>query len=215
MRPAVNQRGASVLTLLRRLGALRGPPEGRGRRRRAGRTGAALTAVAAALAADDVHRGREHARDVAHAGRHDQRRVGGVGQLAELLDVVVGHPELHRLEATREGDGLRHAARAVRRRGGDGQDRGGGALGLVDLLLLLGLRGLDHLLLLTLGLVDRRVALALGGEDDGTLLALGAHLLFHRGEDVLGRVDVLDLVAQHLDSPGRRGLVELAHYLVV
>src|SRR5205823_12936349 len=103
----------------------------------AGRARAAVAAVAAALAADDVHRGGEHARDVAHAGRHDQRRVGGVGQLAELLDVVVGHAELHGLEAPGEVDGLRDAARAVRRRGGDGQDRGRGAFGLVDLLLLL------------------------------------------------------------------------------
>ena len=71
------------------------------------------------------------------------------------------------------------------------------------------LRGLDRLLLLAFGGVDRGVALALGGQDDGALLALGAHLLFHRGQHVLRRRDVLDLVAQHLHAPRLGGLVEL------
>ena len=54
---------------------------------------------------------------------------------------------------------------------------------------------------------------AFGGEDDGALLALGAHLLLHGGEDVLRRRDVLDLVAEHLDAPRLRCLVELADHL--
>jgi hypothetical protein len=89
------------------------------------------------------------------------------------------------------------------------------ALGLVDLLLLLGLRSLDDLLLLALGRVDRGVALPFRGQDDGALLALGPHLLLHRGEHVLRRRDVLDFVAEHLDAPRLRGLVELVHDLQV
>ena len=54
------------------------------------------------------------------------------------------------------------------------------------------------------------VARAFRRQDHRALLALGAHLLLHRGENVVRRRDVLDLVAQHLDAPGLRGLVELA-----
>ena len=84
------------------------------------------------------------------------------------------------------------------------------ALGLVDLLLPVRLRRLDHLLLLALGGVDRGVALPFGRENHRALLALGAHLLLHRREDVGRRLDVLDLVAQHLDAPRLGRLVELA-----
>ncbi len=49
----------------------------------------------------------------------------------------------------------------------------------------------------------------------GALLALGAHLLFHRRQDVLRRLDVLDLVAQHLDAPGFRRLVHCVDHLGV
>ena len=79
--------------------------------------------------------------------------------------------------------------------------------GFVDLLLALRFRVLDHLLLVAVGVVDRGVALALGLQDHGALLTLGAHLLFHRRQDVLRRGDVLDLVAQHLHAPRFRGLV--------
>jgi hypothetical protein len=91
---------------------------------------------------------------------------------------------------------------------GHGQDRRSLTLGLIDLLLAIGLGFLDDLLLFALGLVDCRIALALGLQHHGPLLPLGAHLLLHRGENVRGRRDVLDLVAKHLHSPGIRGFVE-------
>ena len=56
---------------------------------------------------------------------------------------------------------------------------------------------------------------AFRGQDHGALLALGAHLLFHRGQHVVRRRDVLDLVAQHLHAPGLGRLVELLHDLQV
>ena len=89
------------------------------------------------------------------------------------------------------------------------------ALCFVDLLLLLGFRGLDHLLFLALGLIDRRVTLAFGGENHRALLPLRSHLLFHRVEYALWRGDVLDLVAQDLHTPGVGGLVQFVHDLDV
>ena len=103
-----------------------------------------------------------------------------------------------------------HLAQALRRRRRDRENRLRLALGLVDLLLLVGLGLLDHPLLVALGRIDLGVALALGGEHHGALFALGAHLLLHRREHVLGRRDVLDFVAQHLDAPGDGRLVQLA-----
>ena len=96
-------------------------------------------------------------------------------------------------------------------RGRDREDRGRLPFGLVDLLLLARFRRLDDLLLVPFGGVDRGVARAFRGQDHGALLALGAHLLLHRREDVVRRRDVLDLVAQHLDAPRLRRLVELGH----
>ena len=85
-------------------------------------------------------------------------------------------------------------------------------LGLVDGLLLLRFRGLDDLLLIAVGGVDRGVALPFGLQNRGALLALGAHLLLHRRQHVLRRVDVLDLVAEHLHAPRFRGLVHFADH---
>ncbi len=75
------------------------------------------------------------------------------------------------------------------------------ALGLVDLLLLVGLGLLDHALFVAFRRVDLGVALAFRGQDDGALFALGAHLFFHRREHVLRRGDVLDFVAQDFHAP--------------
>ena len=86
---------------------------------------------------------------------------------------------------------------------------------LVDLLLLARFRRLDDLLLLAFRVVDGGVARAFRRQDDGALLALGAHLLFHRRQHVVRRRDVLDLVAQHLDAPRLRRLVELGDDLRV
>ena len=79
--------------------------------------------------------------------------------------------------------------------------------------MLLGRFGLlDHPLLLALGLVDLGVPFSLGLQHRGPFLPLGAHLLFHRDQDIPGRVDVLDLVAEHLDAPGVGRLVEFLHH---
>ena len=95
---------------------------------------------------------------------------------------------------------------------GGGRDRQNGgrlAFGFVDLLLLARFRRLDDLLLLAFGVVDRGVARAFGRQNHRALFALGAHLLFHRGQHVVRRRDVLDLVAQHLHAPGLGRLVQL------
>jgi hypothetical protein len=84
------------------------------------------------------------------------------------------------------------------------------AFGLVDGLLLLRFRRLDDLLLVALGLVDRGVALPFRLQDRGAFFAFGAHLLFHRRQHVLRRVDVLDLVAEHFHAPRFRGFVDFA-----
>ncbi len=101
------------------------------------------------------------------------------------------------------------------RRRRDREDRSRLALRLVDLLLLVPFRFLDDALLVAFRLVDLGVALAFGVQDDGALFALRAHLLLHGAQDVLGRIDVLDLVAQHLDAPGRGSLVEFGDDILV
>jgi len=108
-----------------------------------------------------VHRRGDHAAHVGE-GRHDHG-VGLLGDVAELLLVLLGDALLHRLPAGR-GDGLGHLADALGGGGGDGQDGLGLAVGLVDLPLAGSLGLLDDLLLLALGAVDGGVALALGGE---------------------------------------------------
>ena len=112
-------------------------------------------------------------------------------------------------------DGFGNAADAGGRRGGDRRDRRGLPFRFVDLLRLAGFRLLDHFLLHAFGGVDGGVARAFGGQNHRALLAFGAHLLFHRGENVGGRRDVLDLVAQHLHAPRLGRLVELADDLRV
>src|SRR5688572_7536420 len=161
------------------------------------------------LAFDDVRRERNHGSDVGEVCGHDQRARGLTCERPELLDVLLGDPQLHRLGAAAARQRLADLLEPLRGRRRHREDCRGFARGLVDLLLLVGLRLLDDALLLAFGLVDLRVALALGGQHHRALLALGAHLLFHRREHVFRRVDVLDLVAQDLDAPGRRGLVEL------
>ena len=52
-----------------------------------------------------------------------------------------------------------------------------------------------------LGAGDVGLAHALGLEDHRALLALGLHLPAHRLDEVLGRLDVLDLDARDLDAP--------------
>ena len=69
--------------------------------------------------------------------------------------------------------------------------------------------GLQHgRLLLALGLEYRRLPEALGLENVGALVALGFHLPAHRVDQVLRRLDVLDLDARHLDAPGHGRIVD-------
>src|SRR5688572_7102012 len=161
------------------------------------------------LALHDVGRECDHRGDVGDVRGHHQRARRLVRKRPELLDVLLGDPQLHGLGAATPGQRLADLLEALRRRRGHREDRRRLALGLVDLLLLVGLGLLDDALLLALGLVDLGVALSLGRQHHRALLALGTHLLLHRREHVLRRVDVLDLVAQHLDAPGRGGLIEL------
>ena len=131
--------------------------------------------------------------------------------MAELFDVLLGKTELHRFVAAGSLDGVGDLFDAVRGRDGNGLDRSGLTLGLVDGLLLFRFRRLDDLLLVAVGGVDGGVALPFGLQNRGAFLALGAHLLLHRGQHVLRRVDVLDLVAQHLHAPRFGGLVHFGN----
>ena len=83
-----------------------------------------------------------------------------LGQLAELGDVLFRDPQLDRFLASGKLNGLGDFAQSFGRGLRNGQDGRRGAFRLVDLLLLLGLRGLDHLLFLAFRLVDGGVALA-------------------------------------------------------
>ena len=88
------------------------------------------------------------------------------------------------------------------------EDRRGLALRLVDLGLLLAFGAGDRRLALAVRDVDLLLAPAFGGRDQRALLALGGDLRLHRAQDLRRRRQVLDLVAQHLDAPVRRRLVE-------
>ena len=88
------------------------------------------------------------------------------------------------------------------------EDRGGLALRIVDLRLLLAFRLGDRRLARAVRDVDLLLTLAFGCRDDGALLALGGDLRLHRAQDFRGRRQILDLVAQHLDAPVRRRVVE-------
>ena len=111
--------------------------------------------------------------------------------------------------------GLGDFAQPLGGRAGDRHNGGRRTLGFVDLLLLLGFRRLDDLLLLAFRLIDGGVALAFGRENHRAFLPLGAHLLFHRGQDIFRRRDVLDLIPQDLYAPGLRGLVQFIDDLAV
>jgi hypothetical protein len=53
----------------------------------------------------------------------------------------------------------------------------------------------------TFSLVDSGLALALGVQNFGTLYSLRLSLEFHAAPDLLWRLDVFQLVAQHLNTP--------------
>src|SRR6478736_9025709 len=131
-----------------------------------------------------VHGHGDHRSDVRDTGRQNERVVG-LGQLTEFGDVLFGDPQLNRLLASGDLNGLGDLSQALGCGLGDGKDCGSGTLGFIDLLLFLGFRGLNHLLLLTFGLVDHRVAFAFGGEDQRAFFTLRAHLFLHRVEHAL------------------------------
>ena len=89
------------------------------------------------------------------------------------------------------------------------------ALGLVDDGLLFAFGAGNEGLALAGGDVDLLLAPAFRGGDQGALFALGGDLLLHGVQDFLGWRQVLDLVAQHLDTPVQGGLVDGLHHLGV
>ena len=82
-------------------------------------------------------------------------------ELAELLHVLLADPQLHRFDPAAVGQRDTDLAQALGGRGRDGEYGLCLALGLVDLLLLIGFGLLDHPLLVALGRIDLRIALAL------------------------------------------------------
>ena len=128
--------------------------------------------------------------------------------LAVGIDGVLGHLQLHGLLAARLADRRGDAFDGVGGRFGHRDDRRRLALGLVDLGLLLAFGAGDEGLALAGGDVDLLLPAALRGGDQRALLALGRDLRLHRVQDLLGRRQVLDLVAQHLHAPVERGLVD-------
>ena len=82
------------------------------------------------------------------------------------------------------------------------------SLGAQYCLLLVCLGAVDGRGLLSLRLQYGSLFLSLAGEDGGTLVTLCLHLLLHGVEHALGRCDVLQLDAVHLDTPFVCGIVE-------
>ena len=70
---------------------------------------------------------------------------------------------------------------------GDGHNGGRRTFGLVDLLLLLGFRRFDDLLL-RLRLIDGGVAFAFGGQNHRTFSPARRASVFHGGQDIFRRV---------------------------
>src|SRR5262249_53768798 len=154
---------------------------------------------------------RNHRSYIARIQRQHQR-ITLLGQLAELGNILLRHAQLHSLEAAGFVNRFGHFAQALCRGRRDRENGLGLAFGNVDLLLAVRFRLLDHLLLLTLRGVDRSIAHALGLQNHGTLLAFGAHLLFHGGQNIFRRRDVLDLITQHFYAPRITRLVEFADH---
>jgi hypothetical protein len=115
---------------------------------------------------------------------------------------------LHGLLATGLADRVGHFANGLGSCVRHGNDGGRLALGLVDLRLLFALGAGDEGLALAGGDVDLLLATPFGRGDECALFALRGDLRLHRVQDLLGRREILDLVAQHLYAPGERGLVD-------
>ncbi len=172
-----------------------------------------------------AQRRRNHAANVAHIARHNDRRAL-LGQAPKRVDILLRHAQRHRTLRRRlattataaaiaaaAADALaakraRNSRHAGRRRLGAPPNRLGLAVRAVHLLGAQRLRRQDDALLAALGNVDGALALALAVEDLGALAALGGHLPVHGGDDGLRRVDVAYLVAQAHDAPRARRLVD-------
>ena len=126
----------------------------------------------------------------------------------ERVDVLLGDLEVDRLDPPGDFDRLGDLADRPGVGLGEREDRRGVALRLVDLGLLFALGLGDRRRAGAVGQVDLLLLLAFGGRDHRALLALRGDLRLHRVQDLLRRGQVLDLVAEHLDAPVRRRLVE-------
>ena len=70
-------------------------------------------------------------------------------------------------------------------------------------------------MLLALGFVDLRVTNTFRCQNHCTFFTFRAHLFLHRTQDILRWIDILDLVAKNLHSPGIRRLVEFRDDILV
>ncbi len=102
------------------------------------------------------------------------------------------------------GDGFGHHLRCLGF--GFGQTLAGFGIAEGGFALAFGLQ--DRRLLGTLGAQDLRIAGALGLQHLRALLALGLHLPGHGIDEILRRLDILDLDARDLDAPGADRLVD-------
>src|SRR5579872_1357159 len=139
----------------------------------------------------------------------DDERGAFLRELAELADVLLADPKLHRLDAAALAECSPYFAQAFRGGGCNRENSGGLPFCLIDLLLFSGLGRLDHALLVAFSLIDLRVAFTLGRQNDRTLLPLGPHLLFHRRQHIFRWCNVLDLIPHYLHAPRPRCLVQL------
>ena len=83
---------------------------------------------------DGVHGHGDHRSDVRDTGRQNERVVG-LGQLTEFGDVLFGDPQLNRLLASGDLNGLGDLAQSFGCCLGDGKDRGSRTVRLIDLVL--------------------------------------------------------------------------------
>src|SRR6185312_14819368 len=158
----------------------------------------------------DRQRGCDQTRDVADVRRQDHR-VRRLREIAELRDVFLGDLEIDRTDAALRADRIGDLTDRLRVRIRDREDRRGLSLRRVDFRLLRAFRLRDRRFAGALRDVDLLLPLAFRRRDHRALLALGGDLRLHRAQDLGGRRQVLDLVAQHLDAPVRRRRVERAH----
>src|SRR5882757_8467431 len=162
------------------------------------------------LLASDAGR---HGHDGCEVGkiRRYYQRGPSLRELAELLHVLFADAQLHGFDAAAVGQCDAHLAQPLGRGARHGENGLRLTLGFVDLLLFVRLGLLYHALLVAFRRVDLGITLSFGGQHHGALFALRAHLLLHGLQHVLGRRDVLDLVAQNFDPPRSRRLVQFTH----